>query len=127
MQQRAMLQAQYDLINEAQNAEMKGFDASAAGRGSPVQDIADQLSALFSGSDVASKLPGILESAVVQQVYGLLDQLRSASASPPATGYNGVNGISNFTESRTYNMPIYTNNTPDALQQSLALQQAVMP
>lgn len=130
MQKIALLQQQIALETAAQGAENSQFNANAAAQQSPVKAIADQISALFSGSDLANALPGILESPVMRQISGLLDQLRNTSASPAPSAQQmtgGNAGWQSYDQSRTYNMPIYTNQSPAAIQDSMALANASMP
>ena len=115
---RAQLQAEYNLVNAAQQAELKQFDAKVAA-GNATQDIATKIQQLLSGIDL-----GILDNPVIAQLSNLLGQLRAPAA--PATGYNGVGGTSNFNQNTTLNMPVYTNMSPTAIQSSMAIAGAAL-
>lgn len=115
------LQQHLALIHAAQQAEIKQFDTQAAADSSGTQSLVDQLRALLANAS----MPGILESGTVNTLSSLLNQL----ISPPASGAQiGAAGTTNtYSQQRTYNMPIYTNQSPQVLQQSWAIMQASMP
>ena len=125
------LKAQLILISRAQDAEMEQFRANQAGKQSATEQMADSINA------VMAALAGINLTDDQIQIVGLLSsiwgQLQTPiqTASPPAsapqmaaqtntTNYYGPVGPQ-------MNMPVYTNNTPGAIQQSWAVMQASMP
>jgi TP901 family phage tail tape measure protein len=118
--ERERLFGQYQLINAAQQAEMKQFDVKQQADGSQTSDIATQLQALLNSKGV----PGALNDPIVAQIVHLLDQLTSPPAS--STQYASA-GQTSYNQQSTVNMPVYTNNTPAAIQQSWAVMQASMP
>jgi TP901 family phage tail tape measure protein len=118
--ERERLMARYDLINAAQQAEMKQFDVKQQADGTQTDDIAAKLQALLN----SAKMPGALNDPIVAQIVHLLDQLTS----PPASSAQyASSGQTSYNQQSTVNMPIYTNNTPAAIQQSWAVMQASMP
>jgi TP901 family phage tail tape measure protein len=130
------IQQQMALINAAQAAELSGYEAGQRGQTAPQQDIAAEIEKLFQGDALRDKLPGALENEIMAQLMGLLGQLQTpantradAYANPPMmpqqAGGGGV--TSNTSNTQTFNMPIYTNNSPAALQQSWQVMQASMP
>ena len=130
-EERARIEAQMLLINKAQTAEMRGFEAANAARTAPSTDIANQIRTLFSGNDLSGKLPGALENTIVNQLMSLLSQLQTpqanAYANPPMYYPPSGAGGPSYTSNRTVNMPVYTNQTPAAIQQSAAITWAAMP
>jgi hypothetical protein len=120
---RARLLAQLDLVTAAQKAEISAFGARSAGQTSPAQDLAAMLQKLLTNS----AMPGILENPVINQLAGLLDQLRGtitpAASIPQLTSGSGP---INYNQNTSYTMPIYTNQSPEALQQSFAVMNAGM-
>lgn len=119
----ARLQQQMLLINKAQSVELQQWDVTQRGRTTPQEDIASQIAALFQSNDVARNLPGVLQNAIVAQLTSLLGQLQTPAASP-RTPYNG--GPTTTTNTTNLNMPIYTNNSPSALQSSMAIANAAI-
>jgi hypothetical protein len=99
---------------------MKQFDVKQQADGSQTSDIATQLQALLNSKGV----PGALNDPIVAQIVHLLDQLTSPPAS--STQYASA-GQTSYNQQSTVNMPVYTNNTPAAIQQSWAVMQASMP
>lgn len=118
--------AQMQLINAAQIAEISESDARQQAQRSPIQQIADTFQQIMNNKDIA--LPGILDNPIIAQLSELIRQLQQPMATPPASAQMiyGGSGNTSYTSQRTYNMPVYTNNTPAVLQQSLAIIQAGM-
>ncbi len=77
-------------------------------------------------TDDQIQIVGLLSS-----IWGTLQtpiQTRAdAYANPPMMQYPTSGSSSTSTNTTNVNMPIYTNNTPAALQQSWAVMQASMP
>lgn len=76
------------------------------------------------------------DTGIGHDINALLTQLEiftgmyvpPGTASPPASGAQMASpSAAPSMSTRTFNMPIYTNNTPAALQQSLAIANAVLP
>jgi TP901 family phage tail tape measure protein len=127
---RARIEAQMLLINRAQTAEISQFEAQQASRRSATEQMADDINAIMATiaginlTDDQIQIVGLLSS-----IWGTLQtpvQSRAdAYANPPMMQYPG-GGSSTSTSTQNINMPIYTNNTPAALQQSWAVMQASM-
>ncbi len=117
--QRDRLLAQQDLINAAQGAEVNAFNAKAAGQTSTTQDLTAQIQKLLANNAI----PGVLDNPVVAQLTGFLQQLiappsmTAPSSSSASTTYNHVTNLA---------MPIYTNQSPDVLQSSMAIAGAAL-
>jgi len=130
---RARIEAQMLLINRAQTAEISQFNANMAGSQNMVEGLWDQVNAIMGaiggGTDLTDE-----EIAMQGMLAGVLNQLQSpantraqAYANPPQMAYPSSSGGGTTTNSQTVNMPIYTNNSPAALQQSWQVLQASMP
>ncbi len=128
---RARIEAQMLLINRAQTAEISQFNANQTATQSASQQIADSISAVMaalSGVNLTDEQIKIVDmlSGVWAGLQAPMQSRADAYANPPQTQY--PSGGSNTTSStQNINMPIYTNNTPAALQQSWAVMQASMP
>jgi len=127
------IRAQMELINAAQIAEINAFNAAANAGQSTIQQIAAAFQKLLQGNETIN-LPGLLDNPLIAQLSSLINQLQQPPANPwanpPASAqqiYGSGGNTTSYSSQRTYNMPIYTNNTPSALQQSMAIAQAVMP
>lgn len=128
------INAQMILINKAQTEEIRQWEAMQAGMTTPQQDITSQIQELLHSNDVAGKLPALTENAIMSQLYSLLGQLQTPNDARQQSYVNPPMQASQYawqapqtsSSSSTYNMPIYTNNSPAALQQSLAVLQASM-
>ena len=105
------------LINQAQTAEISAFNANAAAKSSPMDDLVTQMQSLF------KSLPGALESDVMNQLFGLLNQLQSPVTNPYA---NPVSSTTSNYRTTNLNMPIYTNQSPGAIQDSMAIAGAAL-
>ena len=133
-QQRSDLEAQLALIQAAQQAELQQFNASNQGGGT-IQHLIDTINQMMMDSGL-----GILDAPALAHLSGLIDQLRAlqqsagtglgtgtGSYAPPMGGAQyppPPGGAVQNTNSTSYNMPIYTNNSPQALQQSFAVLRA---
>lgn len=122
------LENQLVLISRAQDAELSQFYAQQTGQVSPLQAIADQINQLITQSGL-----GLIDNPIM----GMLDQLAAQLSQPitaqtyvtppmAANQYGAPQTSSSYSNQQTYNMPVYTNNTPDAIQQSWAVLQASM-
>mgnify|MGYP001572086812 CR=1 FL=1 len=125
------IEAQMLLINRAQTAEISQFEATKSTT-SPMADIANQI------NDIMKSIAGINltddQIHIVDQLSAIWGALQmpvpgrnEAYANPPMMQYPTSGGNSTNTNTTNVSMPIYTNNTPAALQQSWAVMQASMP
>lgn len=119
------------LINAAQTAEISAFDAEQQAKKSPAQSIADAFQQIMSNQ--AIKLPGILENPLIAQLSSLIAQLQQPAANPwanpPMTAqqlYGGGGTTTSYNSTQNWNMPIYTNQSPSVLTDSMAIAQASM-
>lgn len=124
MAQIELLQQQIALIGAAQGMESQQFAANAAAQASPLKTIMDQVVDLFHGTDIKDKIPGLAENPIVGQLFSLLDKLRTAQSSPAVVGGPSWQQVSNQTTN--FSMPIYTNMSPTAIQDSLAISGAAL-
>jgi len=114
------LNQQLILISRAQDAELDQFQTKQKGQVSPMQQIANEC------NDIMKALPTTLTDDQIKVldfltgVYGRLANPPSVTPTPAYTGQTSYNSTTNV------NMPVYTNNTPGALQQSYAVLQAGM-
>lgn len=112
---RDRITAQMALIHEAIVAEQSAFAATAGGN--PMADIKAMIQSLM-----ASGLP-VNDTGVGADLARMLTQLISpimpgaAYAVPPST----------YSQQTNYNMPVYTNQSPEVLTRSMAIMQASMP
>lgn len=121
--------AQITLITQAQSAERSQFEAQKTNT-SPALDIADQINAVMkaiSGMNLTDDQIKIVD--MLSGVWAGLQQpiTSQQGLAPPQTRYHPTSGGSTSTNTTNVNMPIYTNNTAAALQQSWAVMQASMP
>ena len=126
--ERARIQQQIKLIESAQGAEMAAFNARQPTT-NPMTDIADQINAIM------QSLAGINltddQIKIVDMLSGVFAGLQAPITSqqglaPPQTSYPATSSTSSTSSTTNVNMPIYTNNSPAALQQSWAIMQASM-
>lgn len=129
---RARIQEQMNLINAAQTAELRQMDAQRSASESATDGIVQSIDA------VMRALAGIHltddQIKVVDMLAGVWSGLQmqgnarqQAYANPPQMQYPSSSGGSTSNRTTNVNMPIYTNNSPAALQQSWAIVQASMP
>jgi TP901 family phage tail tape measure protein len=129
---RDRINAQMLLINKAQTAEISQFDATNSPQDSPMQNIADQVNAIMKTlaginlTDDQIKIVDLL-SGIFATASTPVQQTASPPASPAQQGWQAGGGASPTNNTKNFNMPIYTNQSPAALQQSLAIAQASMP
>lgn len=120
--EKARLEQQLVLISRAQDAELDQFYAKQQGQQSPGEQIADSI------NKVMGVLSGINLTDSQIAIVSLLANIRESIVRPPQTSYPAYTGQGSYTGNTTnVNMPIYTNNTPAALQQSWAVLNASMP
>jgi hypothetical protein len=121
--EKARLEQQLVLISRAQDAEVDQFQAKQKGVKTPSEQIADQINEVMRAlSDPKLKLTDD-QLKIVDLLTGVYQQF----ARPPSTTMMpGSPGQGGYTSTTNVNMPIYTNNTPAALQQSWAVMQASM-
>lgn len=149
---RKRIEQQMLLINAAQTAEIAQYNATMAGKQSITEEIMSQINALMAGFtefDLTDE-----QIKMVDQLATMLDQLRPTGGrndayanptewmadvpnymapvvSPPPTPVQLAppppGKTRGDTSTTNVNMPIYTNNSPAALQQSWAVMQASMP
>jgi hypothetical protein len=120
------------LINAAQSAEIKQFDANTSAANSATDSIVNSI------NDVMKALSGIdltdEQIHIVDMLSGVWSGLQApaqtradAYAHPPmmASQYPSSPPVPPQTSQRTFNMPIYTNQTPARSNRvSLSLRQA---
>lgn len=161
---RERLQTEYDLINAAQQAEMKQFEAESQAKKGPIDDLIKQINDLIAKisyvplDDAGIKLVDSL-GTWISQLIGLQHRASGGPVDPDHSFWVGENGpeifrpkvagdifpradmpasfsqimssvnnqTSNINNSNhvEYNMPIYTNNTPAAIQHSIAIAQSM--
>lgn len=119
---RARIQQQIDLINNAQAAELKAFGAQQQAATSPAQDIADKI------NDVLKTIAGIHLTDDQIKIVDLLSGVWAQLVTPPNQTTPANTGLSTTLNQQTnLNMPIYTNQSPDVLQHSMAIAGAALP
>lgn len=154
---RAQLQAEYDLINAAQQAEMKQFEAQQAATKNTTESLVDSVNALMAAiskvhlNDDQIKIVGLLSG-----LWGSLQNIPHRAGGGPVDAFQpywvGEKGpelfwptmagrispaassqqmagratSNSYSQNKTINMPIYTNQSPAVLQQSWAIMQASM-
>jgi TP901 family phage tail tape measure protein len=119
------------LINQAQTAEISQFNAQAQAQ-SLTQSLWDQVNEIMGNIGGGTGLTDA-EIAIQNLLAGVLSQLQTpittradAYAHPPQMQYP-TSGSTTSNRTTNVSMPIYTNNSPAALQQSWAIVQASMP
>lgn len=126
------LVARYQLINDAQLKEQQQLTAQQSG-GGQLASLANNIRDLLNNAS----MPGILNNATVAQLAAYLDQITAqidqaahtapamlqGLANPVATPAQIASGgiTTSYSQSTTLNMPVYTNQSPAVLQQSLAI------
>ena len=118
--ERQTLLAQQDLINAAQGAEMQAFNARRASQGNPMEAIAAEIGKLLTQIPINDTGVGANLRALLAQIGGTIAPVATA-AQLMASGNSTTNN-----QQTSYNMPIYTNQSPAVLQQSMAILQASM-
>lgn len=115
------LNKQLILISRAQDAELDQFYKKQEGAVSPTQEIANQI------RDVLMALTEIDltddQIKIVDLLQGMYNRAAYPTQTPTNPAYTGQTSYSNTTN---LNMPIYTNNSPGALQSSMAIAGAAL-
>jgi len=115
------IQQQMLLINRAQQAEISQFDATKSAV-SPLMDIVNQI------NDIMKTIAGINltdeQIHIVDQLASICSQLQTP-VTTQRTPYNPGPATTN-THTTNLNMPIYTNNSPSAMQSSMAIAAAAL-
>ena len=120
------LHAQLVLISNAQRAEMNAFQAEQAGQDNPIESFAGAIQNLLG----AQGMPGMMESDAMRQITALLTQLQqlaSGMVSPPSSSARMATSSTTYNQQRQYTMPVYTNQSPTVIQDSLAIAGAMYP
>ena len=130
-EERKRIQNKMNLINAAQTAEINAFNANLGAGLSGTESLMDQIAAFMrsktknaKGEDV-DVFPGILENETVRAFNSWLTQMTNYAPNPYRNPM--MSGATTYNQQRQYTMPVYTNNSPEALQQSLALAGAMYP
>jgi TP901 family phage tail tape measure protein len=121
-QDKDRISAQMLLINKAQTAEISQFDATKQTQ-TAAQGIVDAI------NKVMMTISGINLTDSQIQVVGLLSNIWGQLQTPVTTQrtpYN-PNAAGPTTNTTNFNMPIYSNNSPSAFQDSMAIAAAAMP
>lgn len=130
---KASLQQQQILILKAQEAEQSAFDATNSRTKTALDGLAAQLGAII------SQIP-VNDTGVGHDLMALLRQLEIQSGAytpppgalgstvspPPGQQYAARTSTTNYTNSTNLSMPIYTNNSPSAIQDSIAIASAAL-
>lgn len=113
---RARIQQQMLLINAAQSAEIAQFNANQQSAQGPLAGIAGQI------NDIMKALSGqnLTDDQIhmVDMLAGLFQQLSAPQSNPYA---NPTTTMPNVTNSQTINMPVYTNQSPAVVRDSMAV------
>lgn len=113
--------ARYQITEDQISAERQQFSAQQA-QGSDTSDLITQLQSVLSSSNTLNgqnfSLPGLLDNPVMGQIYSLLNQLTTPTA-PQYIG--GTPASNNYAATTNINMPVYTNQSPAVMQQSMAI------
>jgi len=116
------LNKQLILVSRAQDAELDQFYAKQKGQTSPMQNIADEINKVIAA---LSAVKGLTDDQL--HFIDTLGGIYQAFANPPSTSaHPAYTGQTSYNSTTNVNMPVYTNNTPGALQQSYAVLQAGM-
>jgi len=119
---KARLNQQLILISRAQDAELDQFYKKQQGATSPAQDIANQI------NDVIAALSGLSltddQIAIVNLLGSMYNQIANPSSVPTNPAYTGA--TTSYNQSTTVNMPVYTNNSPRAIHDSMAIAGAAL-
>lgn len=127
---RDRIKQQMLLINAAQTAEINAFNANLDATKSGTEKLLADIQALMTAKGTNAKgkevsLPGILEDPTIAALASLLGQ----AFAPPASAqqiYGGGGTTTSYNSTQNWNMPIYTNQSPGVLQDSMAIAQASM-
>ncbi len=110
------------LISRAQDAELDQFYSKQKGKISPAQNIANEINEVMKAlSDPALKLTDD-QLKIVDLLTGAYSQFANPPTTMPGRAYTGQT----YQSTTNVSMPIYTNNTPAAMQQSWAVMNAGM-
>jgi len=130
---RGRIRQQMLLINKAQTAEINAFQANLGAGKSGVEQLMIDIQKLM-GVTVKDEngnvtgLLGIVENQTIAAVSGWLNQLPTMMAATPAQqAAMRQASTTNYYSGPSLNMPIYTNNSPEAMQQSLAIAGVMLP
>jgi hypothetical protein len=127
------LQQQIALINSAQinEGQAQTLDMSQGSQTSDLQKALQDFFAQAGSAQWKDTFPGLMENDNVRALSGMLDRLMAAQVQPASAAQFAASGTASQynigQQGNTYNMPIYTNNSPGALQQSFAVMQAGLP
>jgi len=118
------IQAKMNLINAAQTAEISSFNANLGATLNGTESLMSALQGLMAAQGVDEKgkpigLPGALENSTIAAFDSWIRQLTNYAPNPYRNPM--MSGSTTYNQQRQYTMPIYTNNTPEAMQQSMAL------
>lgn len=119
----ARIKQQMLLINQAQTAEISQFNATAQAQ-SPLLSIADQINAVM--MDI-SKI-NLTDNQI--QMVNALASIWSTLVAPVQTrsdAYAHPPPAPTVTSTTNLNMPIYSNNSPSAMQDSMAIAMSALP
>jgi len=115
------LNKQLILISRAQDAELDQFYKKQEGASSPLQDVANQI------NDIIMALSGMNLTDDQIKIVDLLAGIYNKAAYPSQTPTNpAYTGQTSYSSTTNLNMPIYTNNSPGALQSSMAIAGAAL-
>jgi len=123
-EERKRIQTKMNLINAAQTAEISSFNANLGATLSGTESLRDALQAMIMAKGVDEKgnpigLPGVGESSTMAAFDSWLRQLTNYAPNPYRNPM--MSGATTYNQQRQYSMPIYTNNSPEAMQQSMAM------
>lgn len=125
------IEAQMELINRAQTAEISQFNANVDAQQNATDQIAQSINAVMAAlaginlTDDQIKIVDML-SGVWAGLQTPAQSRADAYAHPPQMQYPSGGQTTN-TNTQNINMPIYTNQSPAVVQQSWAIMQASMP
>jgi len=115
------LNKQLILISRAQDAELDQFYKKQEGAVSPAQAIAEQI------NDIMKALSGLKltddQIKIVDLLGGMYNKIANPSSVPTNPAYTGATSYSSTTN---LNMPIYTNQSPGVLSDSMAIAGAAL-
>jgi len=115
------LNQQLILISRAQDAELDQFYKKQQGATSPAQDIANQI------NDIMKALSGLDLTDDQIRIVDLLSGMYNQIANPATVStHPAYTGQTSYNQSTTLNMPIYTNQSPGVLSDSMAIAGAAL-
>lgn len=114
------LSEQMQLIDRAQQAERAAVQERARTADNPYGQLQEQIQAIFDSMSVTGNMP-----PEIMALYNTLTQFLNAAPPPAASGPQMYGMANNYNTSNTWNMPVYTNNSPAALWQSYQMMQAM--